>query len=459
MIPASVRQYLDLESNRRKHLQELFELLRIPSVANNDDGHCGRAAKWLAAYLTRLGFQARVAGTAGKPNVLGELHVSDDVPTLLICNHYDVQPPEPLDLWQTPPFEPVVRDGWICARGADDDKGQMFTHLMAIAAFQRAGGGCPVNVRILIEGEEEVGSPNLEEFLIANREALTADAAVISDAAFFADGVPSITYSLRGLVYAELTIRGPGRDVHSGLYGGLIANPVNSLSAMIAAMHDRAGRVTIPGFYDDVLPLGDAEREAWAALPYDEAADREDLGVEALAGGEKGLPPLERNWARPTLDCNGIVGGYTGAGSKTIIPAEATAKITMRLVPNQDPHRIAEGFKEFVRTHTPAGTKASAKVTAEARPVLLVTDSPAMAAAGRAVEEAFGRTPTFIRCGATVPVTEMVQRLLGLDAVLMGFGMPEDRVHSPNERFRLDQLYNGAVAAAAFLHNLRQDLA
>jgi len=452
MVPKRIGGYL--ESHRRKHLEKLLELLRIPSIANNDDEHCDRAAEWLATHLEDLGLDARIADADGKPNVLASLRASDEAPTLLIYGHYDVQPPDPLELWRSPPFEPEVRDGWIYARGANDDKGQLFAHMMAIEAYQRGGDGCPVNIKFFIEGEEEIGSPNLESFVASHKDELSADHAVVSDSAFFADGLPSIVYSLRGLLYLELTLRGASRDVHSGLYGGLVANPTNALGRMIAAMHDRNGRVTIPGFYDDVLPLDDAERRAWAELPFDEARTAADLGLNVLAGGENGIAPLERNWARPTLDCNGIVGGYAGPGAKTVIPAEAGAKISMRLVPNQRPERIVAGFREFVAGNTPPGMSAAVRVHAEARPVLLDKDSPAITAGSRALAEAFGSPCVFIRCGASVPVTELIQRLLGLDAALMGFGLPQDRVHSPNERFALRQLYGGAVASAAFMQNL-----
>jgi len=454
VVPRRVSEYL--ESHRGQHLAKLLELLRIPSIANNDDGNCDRAVEWLVGRLKDLGLDARAAAADGKANVLADLHVSDEAPTLLIYGHYDVQPPDPLELWRSPPFEPEVRDGCIYARGAHDDKGQLFAHMMAVEAYQRAGGGCPVNVKFFIEGEEEIGSPNLEPFVASHKDELSADFAVVSDSAFFADDLPSIAYSLRGLVYVELTLHGADRDVHSGLYGGLLANPINALAKMIAAMHDGNGRVTIPGFYDDVLPLGADERKAWAELPFDEARTAADLGVEVLAGGEKGLAPLERNWARPTLDCNGVVGGYTGPGAKTVIPAEASAKISMRLVPDQRPESIVAGFGEFVSANTPPGMSAAVRVHAQSRPVLLNKDSPAIAASRRALSEAFGGPCALIRCGASVPVTELIQRLLGLDAALMGFGLPHDRLHSPNERFALRQFYGGAVASAALMQNLAE---
>ena len=452
MLPASIQKYL--ESHREEHLGKLFELLRIPSVANRDDDACARAAGWLAGYLEQLGLETEIVPTAGKPNVLGYLHSSDVAPTLLIYSHYDVQPPEPLELWESDPFEPTVRDGWIYARGADDDKGQLLTHLMAIEAYQRTGETLPVNLKVFIEGQEEIGSPNLEEFIATHPEQLSADTALISDSAFFADGIGSITYGLRGLVCVELTLLGPSRDVHSGVYGGAITNPANALAKMIAEMHDSSGAVTIPGFYDDVVPLSDSERAQWSALPSDESAISAEVGVETLGGGEEGYSALERTWARPTLDCNGIVAGYTDVGSKTIIPAQASAKISMRLVGNQDPEKVVAGFKKFVADHTPVGIKANLTVNAQARPVLLAVDSPAMNAATDAIREAFECETLFVRCGASVPVTELIQRIVGVDPVMMGFGLPDDRLHGPNERFRLDQFFRGAAAVAAFMQNL-----
>ena len=454
MLPEAVSRYI--HDHQPEHLAWLLALLRFASIANvtGEPDQCAPCAEWLADKLTSLGLEVKVAAAAGKPNVLAVAHVDDDAPTLLIYGHYDVQPPDPLDEWICDPFEPVVRDGWLYARGAADDKGQLAAHLAAIDAWQQAGGGLPVNVKLLLEGEEEIGSPNLEPFLADHADELAAEAAVISDSSFFADGLPSITYGLRGLSYVEITVTGPSVDLHSGRYGGEVANPINGLAAMIAACHDADGRVAIPGFYDDVVPLTDQERAAWRALPIDEAADAAAVGVRVLAGGERGLPPLERRWARPTLDANGIVGGYVGPGAKTIIPARASAKISMRLVPNQDPHAIARAFAEFVSAVTPPGLGADVQVRATARPVLLSTDTPAMAAGRAAMAEAFGREPAMIRCGASVPAVELIQRLLGTEAVLLGFSLPDDNVHAPNERFGLDQFRRGAIAAAAFMGNL-----
>ena len=454
MIDPAVREYIEVR--RGEQLERLFELLSIPSVANvqASPDPCETCATWLADYLGNLGIEARVVPTAGKPAVLAATPYAAEKPTLLVYGHYDVQPAEPLELWHTQPFQPVVRDGYIYARGANDDKGQLFAHLLAIEAYRATGTDLPVNLKLLFEGEEEIGSPNLEPFIESHRAELAADAAVISDSEFYADDIPALTYALRGLAYAEITFTGPSADVHSGLHGGALTNPVNALAALLAGLHAADGRVTLPGFYDNVLPVTNDEREQWHSLPFDERQYAASLGVDALGGGEKAFSVMERRWARPTLDCNGIVGGHTAEGSKTIIPSRAGAKISMRLVSHQDPEEIVAALRQFVSDHTPPGIRSRLDVHATSRPVTLDTDSPAMRAAQAALEEAFGHSPAMIRCGASVPVTELLQRLLGLDAVLMGFGLPDDNLHSPNERFKLDQLYRGATAAAAFMQNL-----
>jgi len=454
MLDPAIRNHID--ARRSEQLERLLELLSIPSVANvqASPDPCETCAAWLADYLGNLGIEARVAPTAGKPAVLAATPHKADKPTLLIYGHYDVQPPDPLELWASAPFTPEVRDGYIYARGANDNKGQLFAHLLAIEAYRATGTDLPVNLKLLIEGEEEIGSPNLEPFIESHRTELTADTAVISDSEFYADGVPAITYSLRGLAYAEVTFTGPAADVHSGLHGGALTNPLNALAAMLAALHDAKGRVTLPGFYDNVRAITDAEREQWRLLPFDERQYAASLGVDALGGGETDYSVTERRWARPTLDCNGIVGGYAGEGSKTIIPSHAGAKISMRLVSDQDPENVITALRRFVSDRTPPGIRSRLDVHATSRPVMLDTTSPAMRAGKAALAEAFGKEPAMIRCGASVPVTELLQRMLGLDAVLMGFGLPDDNLHSPNERFKLDQLYRGAAAAAAFMQNL-----
>jgi acetylornithine deacetylase/succinyl-diaminopimelate desuccinylase-like protein len=454
MLPAPIAQYL--QSHRQEHLSGLMELLRIPSIANVRDRRpdgCQQAAEWLAARLEGLGLTAQLLPTEGKPNVLAEGRVGPDRPTLLIYGHYDVQPPDPLDLWKSPPFEPTVRDGCLYARGASDNKGQLFAMLCGLEACVRSGGGLPVNVKVFLEGEEEIGSPHMEAFLAGHKEMLKADAIIVSDSAFFAPGVPTIASGLRGLVYFEITVTGPSVDLHSGSNGGAVANPINALTRLVAGMHDDAGRITIPGFYDDVASVSQEERAAWQRLPFDERQYAKELGVPVLAGGEKGVPVLERLWTRPTLDANGIFGGYTGVGSKTVIPAQAGAKISCRLVPNQDPDKVLAGVRRYLEEHAPAGCQVSMQVYTRARPVVFRPDAPGMSETRAALEEAFGRQPVMVRFGASVPITELFQRLLGIDSVMVGFGLPDDNIHSPNERLVLDQFYRGAMTAAALLQN------
>jgi len=451
MLNKAVAEYL--RANRPGHVEKLLELLRFASTANNP-GACRRCAQWLADYLGELGLSSQVMPTGGKDAVYAASSADPAKPTVLIYGHYDVQPPDPLAEWKSKPFQPVIRDGNIYARGASDDKGQMFAHLMAMEAWARGGGELPVNVKVLIEGEEEVGSPSFEPFVAEHGELLACDAAVISDSAFFAPALPSLLTGLRGLAYVEVTFTGPKADAHSGTYGGLLTNPINALAKLVGALHDADGRVTIPGFYDDVVTIDEAQRRQWAALPFDEAEHAASMGVGALGGGEHGYGPLERCWARPTLDCNGMVGGYTDLGAKTIIPARATAKISMRLVAHQKPAKIVASFRQFVAEHTPPGIRGCLEEHSTARPVLLKADGPAMAAARAALRAAFGAEPVLIGCGASVPVTELIQRLLGVDPAMMGFGLPDDRHHSPNEKFALEHLYKGAEASAMFLDEL-----
>ncbi|MBN1553610.1 MAG: dipeptidase [Phycisphaerae bacterium] len=454
MLNPDIKAYL--KDHREEHLSTLCEMLRFASIsAVNDPDGCRPCAEWIAEHLRRLGLTAEVLPTDGQPCVFGELHVSDDAPTLLIYCHYDVQPPDPLDEWITPPFDPRVRDGWLYARGASDDKGQLMMHLAAIDAYRKTGGGVPINLKLLVEGEEEVGSPNIEPFLVKHKDRLQADALVISDVGFFADGCPSIMYALRGLCAFDVTYHGPNRDVHSGLEGGVITNPLNALARLTAAFHNDDGSVAIPGFYDDVIPVSEAERESWNSLPHDDEARAKSLGLEHLAGGERGYHTLERNWVRPTLECNGLSGGYAGPGAKTVIPAKATGKFSLRLVANQDPDKIQAAIDTFIHERTPKGIRAEITVHASNRPVRLPTDTPAMRAGKAAMAEAFGAEPKLICCGASIPITEILQRLLGLDAVMLGITLPEDNLHSPNERLKLTQLYQGAEMAASFYDNLR----
>jgi acetylornithine deacetylase/succinyl-diaminopimelate desuccinylase-like protein len=390
--------------------------------------------------------------TGGHPVVLAKNQHRPGRPTVLFYGHYDVQPPDPLELWTTPPFEPTVRGDALFARGAADDKGQVWAHVQATLAWQ-AHGGLPVNLIVLIEGEEEIGSEHLADFVRANRAALAADIAVISDTNQFARGIPAITYGLRGLVYMEVTLTGAGHDLHSGLYGGAAPNPANLLCELLATLHDQQGRVAIPGFYDQVVALTAQEREMWRKLPMDEKAFTEELKIAATVG-EAGFSTLERIWARPTCDINGLTAGYQGPGAKTVIPSKASAKVSMRLVPNQDSIAIRDAFTKTLRDRCPAGVSIDIVCQSHTPAVLVPMHSPAMELAAEAMEIGFGIRPTLIRGGGSIPVVQLIKSILGIDTLLIGFGLPDDRVHSPNEKFDLDVLHSAARTAAALYERL-----
>ncbi|GAB4277570.1 MAG: dipeptidase [Deferrisomatales bacterium] len=443
------RVLAELERGWDEALEELFAFLRIPSVSA-DPAFAGRVAEcagWLAERFAAAGLEASVEPTGGHPAVVAQWRGAPGAPTVLVYGHYDVQPADPADGWGSPPFEPTLRGGRLVARGASDDKGQLYAHLLGARAHLRARGSLPVNVVFLVEGEEEAGSEHLEGFLVRHRERFGCDAVVISDSAQFAAGVPAITYGLRGLVYLEVTVRGPGRDLHSGSFGGAVRNPAEALAAMLGALHDGAGRVAVPGFYDAVRPLEPWEREAFAGLPFDEEAYRRALDVPAL-WGETGYSPLERVWARPALDINGLIAGYTGRGAKTVLPREARAKLSCRLVPDQDPQAVGDLLEAHLRRLCPPECTVSVERLHGARPVLLPVDAPAVRAAAEAVERGFGRPPVFIREGGSIPVVEGFQRLLGAPVVLLGFGRPDDGAHGPDERLHLEDLQAGARTSA-----------
>jgi acetylornithine deacetylase/succinyl-diaminopimelate desuccinylase-like protein len=393
-----------------------------------------------------------VEPTAGHPIVLGGTERKPDRPTVLLYGHYDVQPPEPLEQWITPPFEPTERDGALYARGAADDKGQIWAHIEAIRAWQQEGG-LPVNLIVLLEGEEEVGSDNLERFLQAHQAELAADICVISDTGQFARGLPAITYGLRGLVYMEVVITGPSHDLHSGMYGGAVPNPANVLAELLATLHHHDGRVNIPGFYDDVVPLSPAERRAYANLPFDEVKYKQELKLPGLFG-EAGYTAIERTWARPTCDINGLTSGYQGPGSKTIIPSKASAKVSMRLVPNQDPKKIAAAFTQVMRERCPETVTIEVIQHSLGAPVLMPLNGSAVKLAANAIKTGFGVEPVFVREGGSIPIVVQMKSILGLDTLLVGFSLPDDRVHSPNEKFDLDAFYKGTRTVAALYQEL-----
>jgi acetylornithine deacetylase/succinyl-diaminopimelate desuccinylase-like protein len=451
-----LQQIFDHIDGRREQFEaDLFELLRIASVSA-DPAYAGdvrRAAEWVHSHLSQLGLLAELIDAGGHPIVYAESPSVPGAPVALVYGHYDVQPPDPLDEWVTPPFEPTIRDGKMFARGATDDKGQMLTHVQSVAAWFAAAGRLPLQIKFLIEGEEEVGSEHLEAFLRTNAERLACDCVVISDTSQFAPGVPAITYGLRGIAYFELRLVGPKQDLHSGVFGGGVANPANALVKMLGALVDRDGRVTIPGFYDDVLPLTERERQEFATLPFDETLFMQQLGVDSLAG-EAGFSTLERRWARPTLDINGLTSGYQGAGAKTVLPARASAKLSCRLVPNQDPKKVSAGLRQRLAELLPPGVKMDLVEHHGAPGIVMPLDSPYLQAAAAAIERGFQRRPVFIREGGSIPIVNTFAEVLNADVLLLGWGQNDDNPHSPNEKFSLEDYHRGIRASAALWQEL-----
>ena len=436
--------------NRDRYIDELKEYLAIPSVSAlpQHAGDMRRAAEWTAEALRKAGMQTvRVIDTPGHPVVYGEWLGAPGKPTILYYGHYDVQPVDPVDLWTTPPFEATIRDGEIYARGAADDKGQVFMHIKAIEAFTKKAGGLPVNMKVLIEGEEEVGSVHLDEFIQSRKQELSADVVVISDSPMFDRGIPSICYGLRGLAYFQIDIRGTKSDLHSGSFGGAVANPAFVLAQVLAQMKDRSGRVKIPGFYDAVRPLSDVERAEWKKLPFNETRYRKDLGAPRLFG-EKGYSTLERVWARPTFEVNGLLSGFTGDGAKTVLPAVSMAKVSMRLVPDQDPDTIADLFERYVRKLCPATVQLTLTRMHGGKPWMTEFDNKYVRAAGRAIESGFGQRPVFNREGGSIPVVSTFQEALGVPSVLFGIGLPDENAHAPDEKLDLGNFHNGIIASA-----------
>lgn len=431
--------------------EELFDFLRIPSVSaqptHNSDTRA--AAEWVKGSLERAGLVANVHDTPGHPVVIGEWRgASENAPTVLVYGHYDVQPPEPLDLWSSPPFEPEVRDGRIYARGSVDDKGQLFLHIKALEAHLASRRVLPCNVVVLAEGEEEVGSTNLEAFIDKHRDLLACDAVVISDSAMFAEGIPSILSSLRGLAYFQIDVQGPSGDLHSGMYGGAVVNPAAALARIIASLHDDDGRVAIDGFYDDVSPFDAKVIDGMRQLPFSDDQLKQEVGVTAL-GGEQGFTSLEKLWTRPTCEVNGMLSGYTGEGAKTVLPAKAMAKVSCRLVPNQDPEKIAQLFKAHVAKVTPAGVTATVNYLHGGRPWRADLSGPIFDAARPALEAAFGREPVIVGEGGSIPVVGDFQRILEAPVLLVGFGLPGENAHAPDEWMSVENFRLGTKAMAA----------
>ena len=443
----TIDQYLQSEAKRFE--EELFGLLSIPSVSGDPArrGDMRRAADWVAEQFRRLELATEIIETSGHPLVLGESPRTPGAATVLVYGHYDVQPAEPLELWTSPPFEPTRRDGNIYARGANDDKGQMFTHFKSAEAWIEVEGRLPVTLKFLIEGEEETGSSGLEAFIAENADRLACDCIVISDSCQFAPGIPAITYGLRGIAYYELRLTGPNRDLHSGSFGGSVTNPANALAGMLAALVDKRGKVQVPGFYDDVVPISDREREEFASLPFDEEGYLRQLGVEA-GSGEEGYTLLERRWARPTCDICGLTSGHQGEGAKTVLPSTAAAKFSFRLVGNQEPRKITEALRAMLADLCPPGI-AWELIGQHGSPAVLVPlESPYVEAAARAIQHAFGRRPVYIREGGSVPIVSTFHQTLKADTLLLGWGQDDDNTHSPNEKLSLADFHRGIKASA-----------
>jgi len=444
-----------LAANQSRARDELFDFLRIPSVSARSEHNpdTSRAADWVASSLRNVGLQATVHPTKGHPIVVGEWRQAPGAQTVLIYGHYDVQPAEPLELWDSPPFEPTVRDGNIFARGSVDDKGQLFLHVKALEAHLKSRGKLPVNIIVLAEGEEEVGSEHLAEFIEANKKLLACDAVVISDSAMFAPGLPSILSSLRGLAYFQIDVQGPATDLHSGSYGGAVMNPAMALARILASMHDADGHIAIPGFYDKVRDWGDAARKAIRALPFEDSNFRHETGSPELFG-EKGYSTLERVWMRPTCEVNGLLSGYTGEGAKTVLPAKAMAKVSCRLVPDQSPDEIEKLMRAHVERVAPKGVTATVTPLHGGRPWRADLDGPLFDAARRALATAFSREPVVTGEGGSIPVVGDFQRILGAPVLLVGFGLPGENAHAPNEWMSEENFFKGARAMAALWDEL-----
>ena len=443
-----------VREHEQRFLDELKELLRIPSIStlpeHNGDTH--RAAEYAAAKLRSAGMEnVEIIETERHPLVYADWLHAPGKPTVLCYGHFDVQPPDPLELWETPPFEPSERNGNLYARGSADDKGQMYSHIKAVEALQAVYGKLPVNLKFLLEGEEEVGGISVAEYVTQKPEKLKADVALVSDTEMYEPGLPTLNIGLRGLVYMEIEARGPARDLHSGLYGGAAPNAVFGLVELLAKAKDANGRILIPGIYDDVEAPSAEEKESWTHLPFDEKEYVEkEVGSSALTG-EKAYSVFERTWARPTFEVHGIAGGFTGAGAKTVIPAKAVAKVSIRLVPKQDPEKILQAVKEFVAANSPAGIQCEVRVLSSGPGLMVNPDHPAIRVAAKAFSDIFGKPTVFIRSGGSIPIVGDFANHLGIPTILMGFGLPDDGLHSPNEKYNIRNYFDGIRTIAHFL--------
>ncbi len=441
-----------LDDHRQQHVDQLVEFLKIPSISSQSEcaDDVRRAAAFVADELKELGLAVEVIETSGHPLVFAQSEIRPDRKTLLFYGHYDVQPVDPLDLWTHPPFEPHIEDEIIYARGACDDKGQVYTHVKAYEAYVKQGIELPVNVKFIIEGEEEAGGEGIYEYTEQNPEKLACDAVVVSDTALYNETTPALCYSLKGLCFMEVRLTGPAMDLHSGSYGGTVQNPGNAICEMVARLKDTEGRCLIPGFYDDVLDLDDAEKEAFASLGYTDEILKDETGAPAPFG-EAGYTTLERMWGRPTCDVNGLVSGYSGEGAKTVLPSKAMAKFSMRLVPNQDGEKIAAAAEKYLQSIAPAGLTVEVENLHNAAPVLVPRDGEMMRAAMAALEKGFGAKPVFIREGGSIPIVGTFQDCLKSPVLLLGYGLSTDNIHSPNEKFHLQNFWRGARTTAILM--------
>lgn len=445
-----------INSNFDSYIEELKDFLRIQSISTlpENQNEMQAAAQFVVDKIKQAGIDnVKIYQTEGHPIVYAEWMGAPGKPTVLIYGHYDVQPADPIELWETSPFEPVVKDGKIFARGATDDKGQMYVHIKSVESFFKVNGSLPVNVKFLIEGEEEIGSSNLYSFLKDNIDLLKCDAVLISDTSLWDEGVPTITYGLRGISYMEVEVIGPNRDLHSGTYGGAVPNPVNILADIISKLKDKNGRITIPGFYDDVLKPTKQEKENLKKLKYSEKEFSKSIGIKKSVG-EKGYSLLERIWSRPTLDCNGIVGGFTGKGAKTIIPSKASAKISMRLVPNQNPKKIEKLFSKYIKKIAPDYVDVKVTSIHGGSPFIAKLNQPIMKVAAKAMSSAFGKETVFMREGGSIPIVVEFAEKLKATPVLMGLGLDSENLHSPNEHFNLNHFRLGIISSAYFMNDL-----
>jgi len=448
-----------VESNQDRLLEELKQFLRIPSVSTLPEhaGDIRRAAEFVANSFKTAGLEnIEIIPTAKHPLVYADWLHAPGKPTVLCYGHYDVQPPDPLNEWISPPFEPTLRDGNIYARGSADDKGQMYMHIKAVEALRAVNGTLPLNLKFLIEGEEEVGGESVAKYVAENAVKLKADVALVSDTELFAEGLPTLCVGLRGLIYTEIEARGPSRDLHSGMYGGAAPNAVFGLVELLAKLKDSNGVIQVPGMYDDVAPPDPAEKKSWSALPFNEKEFLQNEVGSARLTGEPGYDVLERVWARPTLEVHGIAGGFTGAGAKTVIPARATAKVSMRMVPHQDPEKIIASYKAFIQEHTPAGIETEVRILSYGRAISVNPNHNAIEVAAKALRDVMNKETVFIRSGGSIPIVGDFAKHLGIPTILMGFGLPDDGLHSPNEKYKLANYYAGIMTIAHFFEQYGQ---